>query len=101
MSSEQNTDRLFKVGNAFDYEGTSGLFLQSVREMFEYQCSHSPVFKGICEQYGFDVSQINDEESVSTFLPTASSFLEAVGRTTPCRLILWKCFRTGKPVFRN
>lgn len=64
MSSEQYTDRLFTVGNAFDYAGTKDLFLQSVREMFEFQCARSPIFKGICEQYGFDVSQIVDEDSI-------------------------------------
>lgn len=64
MENELCTNRLFTIGNAFDYAGTSELFLQSVREMFEYQRAHSPIFKGICEQYGFDVSQIVDEESI-------------------------------------
>ena len=64
MENELCTNRLFTIGNAFDYAGTSELFIQSVREMFEYQRAHSPIFKGICEQYGFDVSQIVDEESI-------------------------------------
>ncbi|MGM9747194.1 MAG: hypothetical protein ACI3ZN_00185 [Candidatus Cryptobacteroides sp.] len=64
MENELCTNRLFSIGNAFDYAGTSELFIQSVREMFEYQRAHSPIFKGICEQYGFDVSQIVDEESI-------------------------------------
>lgn len=62
--TEKFTDRLFETGNAFDYETTSELFLQSVREMFLFQYSHSAVFRGICNQYGFDVSQLTDDESI-------------------------------------
>ena len=62
--SEKCTGQLFRVSNAFDYAGTSGLFLESVREMFEFQCAHSPIFKGICQQYGFSVNDIQDEDSI-------------------------------------
>ena len=62
--SEAVTNRLFAVADAFDYTATSQLFLDSVREMFEYQCRQSAVFAGICRQYGFGVDDLRTDDDV-------------------------------------
>ncbi len=61
---EKFTNQLFQCRDAFDYSGTSALFLDSVREMFAFQREHSRIFDGICEQYGFNLEDIKDEESI-------------------------------------
>lgn len=61
---EEKTDELFRCRNAFDYKNTNQLFLESMREMFNYQCKHSAIFKGITSQYNFTVDNINNEEDV-------------------------------------
>lgn len=63
-NSEYKTDMLFKYKKAFDYSGTQSLFLDSIREMFQFQCEKSSIFKGICEQYGFTLEDIKDEDSI-------------------------------------
>lgn len=61
---ERATNRLFTVQNAFDFSGTSDMFIESVREMFLFQKEHSQVFRGIQEQYGFNVEDIQSEEDI-------------------------------------
>lgn len=63
-SGEEKTNELFRCNNAFDYSGTNQLFLDSVREMFQFQCEHSRIFKGITEQYHFSVDNINSQEDI-------------------------------------
>lgn len=61
---EKNTEALFARKEAFDYAHTSELFLQAVREMFVFHCSHSAIYRSICRQHRFDVAQITDENAV-------------------------------------
>lgn len=61
---ENSTKLLFTHKDAFDYKGTSDLFVQAVREMFTFHCEHSPVFRSIQEQYGFTVNDIQSEEDI-------------------------------------
>lgn len=62
--SEVKTDELFSCKAAFDYSATSNLFIESMREMFNYQNAHSQVFRGVMQQYGFTADMITDEESI-------------------------------------
>lgn len=63
-NNEKKTIELFTCKNAFDYEHTSELFLEAVKEMFEFHRNRSVIFRGICEQYGFTVNDINSEEDI-------------------------------------
>lgn len=62
--TEEKTNKLFEHRDAFDYSGTSGLFLESVREMFRFHSEHSVIFNGIQRQYGFSVNDINSEDDI-------------------------------------
>ncbi|MDD2960978.1 MAG: hypothetical protein PHR45_02705 [Muribaculaceae bacterium] len=61
---EEITDKLFKCSSAFDYKGTSQLFIDSIREMFAYQRANSVIFDGICRQYNFNIEDIKSEEDI-------------------------------------
>lgn len=62
--TEENSNELFSYKEAFDYSGTCDLFIKAICEMFEFQCAHSPIFKGIAEQYNFSVNDIKSEEDI-------------------------------------
>ncbi|MEG1867056.1 MAG: hypothetical protein RR331_09350 [Bacteroides sp.] len=62
--TEENSNKLFRCNAAFDYSGTCDLFMAAIREMFTFQCTHSPIFKGITEQYHFSINNIKSEEDV-------------------------------------
>ncbi len=61
---EVKTNELFCVKNAFDYNGTQSIFIESIKEMFDFQCAHSQIFKGIADQYNFTVKDIKTEEDI-------------------------------------
>lgn len=58
------TDQLFRIRSAFDYAATEDLFLESVREMFDWQLTHSQIFRGICEQHHFTLSELRTVDDV-------------------------------------
>lgn len=64
LSKEHNTNELFKCKQAFDYSKTQKIFLDSVKEMFKFQCTNSQIFNGIAKQYNFSVNDINTEEDI-------------------------------------
>lgn len=61
---ENNCNELFRCKKAFDYSSTASLFIDAVREMFSFQSAHSPIFDGICKQYGFHLEDIRTEEDI-------------------------------------
>ena len=61
---EGNTDKLFTISDAFNFGQTSDLFIKSVREMFDFHCEHSQVFRGIQQQYGFNADDIKTEDDI-------------------------------------
>lgn len=61
---EEKTNELFRCKNAFDYSSTTSLFIEAVREMFNFQCKHSSIFKDICKQYEFKMEDIHTEEDI-------------------------------------
>lgn len=63
-NSEAKTNQLFSIANAFDYDNTRELFLESVREMFFFHLEHSPVFRGVCAQYGFTPEELRSEDDI-------------------------------------
>ena len=57
--TEEATNRLYALTQAFDFsEENKRLFVQSMREMAGFHSEHSPVYRGICQQYGFTADQI-------------------------------------------
>lgn len=64
MTMEKMTEQLFTVADAFDFTGTSDLFVNAVKEMFLFHKEHSVVFRGIQEQYDFNVDDIRSEEDI-------------------------------------
>ena len=57
--TEEATTKLYELTQAFDFsEENKGLFVQSMREMADFHSEHSPVYRGICQQYGFTADQI-------------------------------------------
>ncbi|MEF9923747.1 MAG: hypothetical protein RR383_05530 [Muribaculaceae bacterium] len=62
--TEEKSNALFRCKDAFNYCATSNLFIDAVREMFEFQCEHSLIFKGIAKQYNFSVDDIKCEEDI-------------------------------------
>lgn len=65
MALEKYTDKLFTLRTAFDYsEENNRLFLDSIREMFLYQCERSVIFRGIVEQYGFCITDLKEENDI-------------------------------------
>ncbi|MEG2067949.1 MAG: hypothetical protein RRZ65_09965 [Tannerellaceae bacterium] len=61
---EVKTNQLFECKDAFDYAKTEILFIESVREMFEWNREHSVIFRSIAEQYGFTVEDIRTEKDI-------------------------------------
>lgn len=64
IPSEIKTNELFRCNNAFDYNGTHAVFMESIREMFDFQTCNSLIFKGIADQYRFKCSDIKTEEDI-------------------------------------
>lgn len=63
--SEEATNRLYQREQAFDQsaEGRE-LFTLSMREMAAFHIEHSPVYRGICGQYGFTPEQIRTHDDL-------------------------------------
>ena len=58
--TEQFTNKLYRIPDAFDVsEENRQLFFESMREMFLFHYERSQVFRNICAQYHFSVSQLN------------------------------------------
>lgn len=62
--TEDYCNELFRCNAAFDYAGTSDLFLVASREMFAFQCANSPIFRGIAEQYNFSIDDIKSQDDI-------------------------------------
>ncbi|MEG1615951.1 MAG: hypothetical protein RR202_05470 [Bacteroidales bacterium] len=61
---EERSNELFTCKDAFDYSSTGSLFIEAIREMFDYQCKNSSIFKGICDQYEFTRDDIHTEADI-------------------------------------
>ena len=65
--TEEATNRLYTLDQAFDFsEENKGLFVQSMQEMVQFHCERSPVYNGICQQYGFSSEQIRCYDDLIT-----------------------------------
>lgn len=64
---EEATNRLYQHEQAFDQSGEAReLFTLSMREMAAFHIEHSPVYRGICRQYGFTPEQISSHDDLIT-----------------------------------
>ncbi len=64
--SEIYTNKLLNIGDAFSAtEENRQLLFNSMKEMMEFHYEHSDVFRGICQQYGFETANLNSFEDIS------------------------------------
>lgn len=64
---EEATNRLYALNQAFDFsDENTGLFIQSMKEMADFHRERSPVYQGLCQQYGFSTDQVKTREDVIT-----------------------------------
>ncbi len=65
--TEAATERLYALTEAFDFSaGNRGLFVESMREMVDFHLERSPIYRGICAQYGFSAAQLRTFEDIIT-----------------------------------
>lgn len=63
--TEQATEKLFQIEDVYDYsDENSKLFLESVKEMFQFHYERSQIFRGICDQYMFALQDIQNENDI-------------------------------------
>lgn len=63
--SEEATNRLYSLTQAFDFSAANReSFVQSMREMADFHMERSPVYRGLCRQYGFSADQVRCHEDV-------------------------------------
>ncbi len=63
--NEEATNRLYQHQQAFDQtDEARELFTQSMQEMAAFHIEHSPVYRGICQQYGFNTDQIRSHDDL-------------------------------------
>jgi hypothetical protein len=63
--SEVYTDKLYGVKDAFDFsENNITLFFNSMKEMTGFHIERSDVFREICKQYGFELSDLRSRGDV-------------------------------------
>lgn len=64
--NENYTNQLFAIDEAFTFsEENKALFFNSIKEMFEFHYTNSNIFRGICEQYNFSVSDLKTADDIS------------------------------------
>jgi len=65
MISENYTNRLFEIENAFDFSNQNKhIFIDSMKEMIDYHRGQSEMYDNLCKQYGFSSKDVATEDDI-------------------------------------
>lgn len=60
------TNKLYEIEDCYNFSDENlDIFLNSMKEAFQFHYKHSQVFRGICEQFNFNIDNINTLHDVS------------------------------------